>query len=159
MNRLHCCNRSYCYGDAMFHKWTGYTTVTAAIAMVIHGGGLSGTSEDHIQAEKLIDLARVGEVNPLLSGENDVSNRRFVRSLRDWRMKTFQNWHYKNSTCRCTALYSFVFSVRRNRNFCIRGAQRREILLLRSSRTDEQVEHSGKKTETEVLLRCYFPEG
>ena len=59
--------------------------------MVIHGGGLSGTSEDHIQAEKLIDLARVGEVNPLLSGENDVSNRRFVRSLRDWRMKTFQN--------------------------------------------------------------------
>ena len=42
--------------------------------MVIHGGGLSGTGEDHIQAEKLTDLARVGEViNPLLSGENDVS--------------------------------------------------------------------------------------
>ena len=58
----------------MFYKWTSYTAVTAAIVMVIHGGGLSGTGEDHIQAEKLTDLARVGEViNPLLSGENDVS--------------------------------------------------------------------------------------
>ena len=41
--------------------------------------------------KNLTDLASVGEVNPLLSGENDVSNRRFVRSLREWRMKTFEN--------------------------------------------------------------------